>query len=307
MSSRRLLAFVLAALPTSYALSARAIPQPAPEPATAASAAPTESTSVAPPPVAPPPAPAPVAVAPKPAPEVAPHPSEVVDVAPKPAPQTDHDKVVGHFGIGYFGQYDMPLGFTNLRSAGATEAAQIVGLRYWWPRVRLDVGFGWNMGSGSQEIAGKSTDGLSTLVLVGRVSLPIALYSDDHYTFFIGPDVAYGQGGETVPSVAPTVPGATQQADTSHKGSRFTLGGRAGAEIQFGFIGLPRLALDASVSLALNVISGSTTGPDRSVAPTPGSPAPTVESKYNRTLVHSSAEHQPWNIFVSNVAAVYYF
>jgi hypothetical protein len=171
--------------------------------------------------------------------------------------------------------------------------------------VRLDVSFGWNMGSGTQTVAGTQNDGISTLVLVGRVALPFALVVDDHYTFFLGPEIAYGHAGETVPASTVAIPGATPPPDTTHDGSRFTLGGRAGAEIQFGFIGIPRLALDATISLALDIVSGSTVGPGGPAIP--GQPASTVESKFSRTLVRSSTQHQPWNIFVSNVAAVYYF
>ncbi|MEO7092256.1 MAG: hypothetical protein ABI175_03330, partial [Polyangiales bacterium] len=32
------------------------------------------------------------------------------DTAPKEDTSSDHSKVVGHVGIGYFGQFDVPLG-----------------------------------------------------------------------------------------------------------------------------------------------------------------------------------------------------
>ena len=310
MTLPRFISVAVVVAPFTFALAARAVPQAdplPPLPATSASAPPAPvASSAAPSPVPTTvvePAPAKPVVAPAPEPI---HPAEE-PVETKPAPKTDHDKVVGRFGLGYFGQVDVPLGFTGARRDAPSEAAQMIGLRYWWPRVRLDVSFGWNMGAGSQTVAGTKSDGVSTLVLVGRVALPFALLSDDHYTFFLGPEIAYGHAGETVPAAAPTVPGAGQLPDTSHDGSRFSIGGRAGAEIQFGFIGIPRLALDATISLSLDLLSGSTTGPDRNAAPLPGQPQPTSESSFSRTAVRSSTQHQPWNIFVSNVAAVYYF
>lgn len=201
--------------------------------------------------------------------------------------------MIGRFGAGYFGQWEVPLG-SGRRDVAASQAAQIVGVRYWFPRMRLDVGFGWNAVSGKDKYEGEETDIGSLVVLVGRVSLPFAIYSEEHYTFFLGPDVTYGRSRAMQPSGSPNI------ANSTHTGSRLSLGARAGAEIQFGFIGLPRLSLDATVSLSLDMISGnSVSSPDSSTR--------TVESAYERTLVRSSAEHQPWNIFVSNVAAVYYF
>ena len=49
------------------------------------------------------------------------------------------------------------------------------------------------------------------------------------------------------------------QPDTSLTGSRIEIGARAGAEIQFGFIGVPQLALQGSigVNVARRAIKGS--------------------------------------------------
>jgi hypothetical protein len=314
---RTTLTLVLAVLPATMLLGAvRAAAQgdPAPAASTSASAPPSPVPTVAPettskpPKMTPPPAPPTVVTEP--------HPSEVYEAPEAKAEKaektkSDHEKVVGRFGIGYFGQYDVPLGFGAAISPGTpvrapTEAAQMIGFRYWWSRVRLDVAFGWNMGSGTQTAGGVKSDQVSTLVLAGRVAVPFALYVGDHYTFFMGPEISYGSAGETVPARQPTIPGIPRPADTTHSGKRFTLGGRAGAEVQFGFIGIPHLALDATIGLALDLTKGETTGPGTGPA-VPGEPAPTASGDYARTAIRSSTQHQPWNIFVSNVAAVYYF
>jgi hypothetical protein len=76
------------------------------------------------------------------------------------------------------------------------------------------------------------------------------------------------------------------------------VGARAGAEIHFGFIDIPQLALQASIGLRFDVDSGSTTdstGPDD------------VEVSSNRTHLHTTVQGAPWAIFTNNIAALYYF
>lgn len=243
--------------------------------------------------------------APKPTTETTPSPVEPPE--PVKAVESDHALVVGHFGFGYFGQYDAAIGVT--RTTG-TVPIQMVGIRRWFSRVRLDlaIGLGLTSGSSSTSLNGGdtvSTDDASLLAFGGRVALPVALWVDRHYTVFVGPEVVYAHAGETIPAPAP-VAGATPQADTSHLGDRFTLGVRAGAEVQFGFIGLPRLALDASLGIALDYTSTKSSG--TLTTPTPGVPAGGVfVRKHDGFSVASSTSHQPWNIFITNVAAVYYF
>lgn len=261
--------------------------------ATASASAPAATTATAPP-------------APKPTIETSASPSESPE--PVKAVESDHALVVGRFGFGYFGQYDAAIGVT--RTAGANVPIQMVGVRRWFSRVRLDlaIGIGLTSGSSSASINGGdtvSTDDASLLALGARIALPVALWVDRHYTVFAGPEVVYAHAGETIPAPAP-VAGATPQADTSHLGDRFTMGVRAGAEIQFGFIGLPRLALDASLGIALDYTSTKSSG--TLTTPAPGVPAGGVfVRKQNRFSFASSTSHQPWNIFITNVAAVYYF
>lgn len=270
---------------------------PAPLPSASASASAAPATSPAPTPI---PTEAPKAVPPPPPPL---EPAEIP--AEKKPPQTDHDLVVGHFGFGYFGQFDATL--ATSRSAGTTTPLQLVGVRYWFSRVRLDLALGIGLGTGSaKRTTGDtttSTDDASLLALGVRVALPFAVWVEKHYTVFIGPEVVYAHAGETAPIVSPSVPGSTPPPDDTHKGDRFSLGVRAGAEIQFGFIGLPRLALDASLGLALDYTTAkSTTTTSAGVG---GSTQTTLER--SRFSLSSSTSHQPWNIFISNVAAVYYF
>ncbi len=180
----------------------------------------------------------------------------------------------------------------------------MVGVRRWFSRVRLDLalGLGLTTGESSNTIDGNkvSTDDPSLLAFGGRVALPVALWVERHYTVFAGPEFVYAHARETIRSRA--FAGAPGAPDTIHKGDRFTLGVRAGAEIQFGFLGLPRLALDASMGLALGYSSAKTIASND----LPGASGQVTRGQ-TRFSVASSSSHQPWNIFITNVAAVYYF
>ena len=216
---------------------------------------------------------------------------------------SDHSLVVGRLGIGYFGQFDVPLGAPLAAGGeGAPQPAQVIGVRYWMQeKVGLDLGLGWAMRSGSNTADGTSVDRASTLTLALRGGLPISLFDSKHYTFFIEPEIAYGHAGETIKAIAPGG-GAPTPADTSLAGHRFAIGAKAGAEVHFGFIGIPQLSLDATVGLDLDVSGGSTKGQR------PGAAAgQTVENSYSQLELRTLSFHQPWNIFISNVAAIYYF
>jgi hypothetical protein len=202
---------------------------------------------------------------------------------------SDHSKVVGHVGVGYFGQFDVPLGTT----VGNTQAAQLVGIRTWLQdRVGLDIAIGWGMSSGSVNNNGTSADSPSTLTLALHGGVPIALFDAKHYTFFIKPEITYGHSGRTTKAAAAGAP------DTTIAGHNLQIGARAGAEVHFGFIGLPNLTLDATVGLHLGLIGGSQRTPVG---------ANLSDTSYTATTLDTISFHQPWNIFISNVAAIYYF
>ncbi|MEO8901037.1 MAG: hypothetical protein ABI488_05160, partial [Polyangiaceae bacterium] len=90
---------------------------------------------------------------------------------------------------------------------------------------------------------------------------------------------------------------SSQRAGGGDKLSGFHLdiGARAGGEVQFGFIGIPELSLQAGVGVALTY--------DR-VKATPGAGDATVQS---RTSLGTSLAGNPWDIFTGNIAALYYF
>ena len=212
------------------------------------------------------------------------------DAPPKGDGASDHSKVVGHVGVGYFGQFDVPLGL----NAVDTQPVQRVGIRTWLQdKVGLDIAIGIGLSSGARNVNGTSTDTPSTLAFALHGGIPIALFDAQHYTFFIKPELTYGHAGRTSKSAVAGTP------DTTLAGHNFEIGARAGAEIHFGFIGLPNLTLDATVGLHLGLSGGSTKQPAGAGA--------ISDTSYTSTTVNTVPFHQPWNIFISNVAAIYYF
>ena len=207
--------------------------------------------------------------------------------APEPAAEaTDHASVVRRFAIGYMGRREI-----NINPSGATVNAPIIGVRYWLdPLIGIDAGIGLLFSGGSTKTGDTSTDlqGYTVFMLHGGV--PLALAGSKHFSFQVIPELNFGVAGS---KTAPAMPGG-EGSDLS--GIHFDIGARAGAEIQFGFIGIPELSLQAGVGLALSY--------DRSkITPPGGGPA----TSSGMTSLGTSVGNNPWNIFTSNIAALYYF
>lgn len=240
---------------------------------------------------------------------------------------TDHDMWVGHLGVGWYGVGDLPLpsGTTALANPGApdspfdltpgnmarTVAAPAVGVRYWInPTIGLDVALGFSMSSGTHHqdarvgvpnpdsTASVDNDLESYTAFLLHGGVPIALGNGQHMSFQITPELNVGiASGKWKPGKAPLPPGAAAPPlppDVDESGFMLQLGARAGGEIYFGFIGLPQLALDASVGLYFQTVSSKISSGNQS-------------DKYSATLISTSNIHDPWDIFRSNIAARYYF
>jgi hypothetical protein len=225
-----------------------------------------QTAAVAP---APPPPPA-AAPAPSPAPAVA---AGIVDDG-----SADHDKVVGHFGITYFGVSQIPVA----SGTGARDniPAPAIGVRYWLNRsIGIDAGLGFGFTTGSSEAVNAATtttvDQPSRFGLLLHGGVPFALAAGKHYTFEFIPELNVGFGTGTIKQVGNPAP-----PDVNLSGLKLDLGARVGAEVHFGFIGIPELALQASVGLFLR-----------------------RESWKSSTTVNC----EPWAIFANNISAIYYF
>ncbi|MCU0683316.1 MAG: hypothetical protein MUF34_13940 [Polyangiaceae bacterium] len=236
--------------------------------------APTLAAAQTPPPAAPSPPPPPAVMA-------APLPATGFPEGPTPA-TTDHSRVVGSFGVGWFGISDVPI--ANAAGAKDTIAAPAIGVRYWLnDLLGIDAGLGFATSSSSTKAQGNSADGLSRTAFLLHAGVPLALASGRHYIFEVVPEANFG-----------FATGNTGDTDIDLSGLRFEIGARAGTELQFGFIGVPELALEASVGLFLRTDSYKASIPAGDVS---GSDF----------LISTSNINNPWDFFRSNVAARYYF
>jgi hypothetical protein len=206
------------------------------------------------------------------------------------AGDSDHERVVGSLAVGYLGRRGMLVG-TGPDEALQTEVnAPIVGVRYWISDLLgIDAGLGFGFVSDSGSVGGTDTDEPSSLAFLIHGGVPLSLASTGHFSFQIVPELNIGfanwsqeQGGGN---------------DFSGSGFHLDVGARAGAEIHFGFIGVPQLSLQGSVGLLLAL--DSTSWEDEAVA---GS-----DLEASRLSFGTTVGDNPWNIFTSNVAALYYF
>ncbi len=228
-----------------------------------------------------------------------------VATAAKPAPAaaaedavSDHEKVVGHIGVGY-------LGFTRLPLAGGNGIpdhvdAPVVGIRYWLAeKIGLDLGIGFGLTSGSTESVNggnsQTVDAPSVFGATVHGGVPLVFAHEKHYKFLLVPELNVGFAKATfTPNVGP---GQPAQPDISHSGFHLDVGARIGAEIHFGFIGVPALALQASVGAFVRrdtvKVSSEPNGGTQSVSK-------------GQTSFGTSVQSDPWALFANNISAIYY-
>lgn len=206
--------------------------------------------------------------------------------------QTDHELVVGHMGVGFFGVQGVSL------SDDFTINAPTIGIRYWLAEtVGLDIGLGFGFAKLSAESdrpdGVTSADLLSGFALTVHGGLPLALWHGQHYKFLIVPELNIGFGSGTQF-------GATPNDDEEFSAFFVDVGARAGTEIQFGFIDIPDLALQASVGVNLHFES-------QSREHTFGDPRGSTIDTLSEFSFGTTVQNNPWNIFIANISAIYYF
>lgn len=206
---------------------------------------------------------------------------------------SDHDKMVGHLAVGFYGVSDVPVGVSA--SGVDIVSAPALGVRYWVSnRVGIDAALGLNFGSTTVETTAGATSTTTDIPTPYGVMLhggvPIAVTTLKHAAILITPELNLGFGGSTVPAD----PAVMNDTETSNSGLVLQLGARAGAEVHFGFVGLPNLSLEGSVGLYLNHVSASQEKGD-------------VSAKVSQTGFATTSFNNPWDFFASSVAARYYF
>jgi hypothetical protein len=204
------------------------------------------------------------------------------------AGDSDHDAVVGTLAVGYLGRRSMLVAQDPGDADGTSLDAPVIGVRYWFtPLLGLDAGLGMAInGNGLTTPAGdQPAADTSAFILHGGV--PLALAVSEHFVFEVIPEmnIGFSSWGND----------ATGPAELSGSGFHLDLGARAGAEIHFGFIGLPKLALQGTVGLLFALDN------------TKFEDAAGASVKRSYTSFGTTVNDSPWNIFMSNVAALYYF
>jgi len=191
------------------------------------------------------------------------------------------------------------MGFMNIpldNAPGNYLQAPAAGVRYWLnDRMGIDAGIGLAFTSGSTKNTNgnqtTTTDDPSQLGLALHGGVPLALAHYKHYKFLIVPEanIALAHSNEKVA-------GAN---DISHNGFHFDIGARVGAEIHFGFMGVPQLSLQASLGLLLKY--------DHWSQSTDLAGGGKVSGSINKTSLATTAYNNPWDIFAGNIFALYYF
>ena len=196
------------------------------------------------------------------------------------AGSSDHDAVVGRLAVGYLGRNGVTI------AGGTVLPAPVVGVRYWLSdMLGIDAGLGFGLTSSSSEVMGMDVDGPSGHVFIIHGGVPLSLASAGHFSFQVVPELNVGFAGTSQDAGAMT---------NKFSGFHLDVGARAGAEIHFGFINVPQLSLQGSIGARLNMDSTSQTVAD-------------VDTSTSNFSFGTTVGDNPWNIFTSNVAALYYF
>jgi hypothetical protein len=214
----------------------------------------------------------------------------------------DHDRFIGRFAVGYFGVSQLPTANPTLNGGGigglaaGTVSAPTIGVRYWLNRMwGIDGGLGLGLSGGSTEVVNgattTSTDKASNFGAVLHGGVPVALAHGKHYTFLVIPEMNIGFTSGTIKQV--------NGPDVDLSGFRFDLGGRVGAEVHFGFIGIPELSLEGSVGLAFHRQAFK--------AKTTLANGTTSSASDGTTTFGTNVQSDPWALFVNNISAFYYF
>jgi len=192
-----------------------------------------------------------------------------------------------------------PFSFPNTGGADPIPlTVYTVGLRRWTTEplgpfrswgFDLGVGLNYTRSSVTQPVTGTltTTPGPSTSGFGLHAGLPLAITLHQHAIFELVPEADVIWAKETIPAL-------TGAVTTTYSGWSARVGARAGFEIFFGFIGVPQLAIQASLGVAFNYDS---------VTSSIGS----VERSTRSWGLSTLRGDEPWSIFTGNVAALYHF
>ncbi len=208
---------------------------------------------------------------------------------------SDHATMSEHIGVGYLGKRSIPI--ADQAGGDGSAQAPVIGVRYWLdPSLGIDAGLGFVSAGGTTTVdngnTSTDTDDVGVTGFLLHAGVPLSLADDGHFSFQIVPELNVGFANSTV-----SAPPGSNGPDTKLSGFGIDVGARAGAEIHFGFIGIPQLSLQGSVGLLFAMESRKLTVDS----------TPEQSTKHSTTVISTTVGDNPWNIFTSNVAAMYYF
>lgn len=225
---------------------------------------------------------------------------------------SDQARWVERVGIGFYGLHAIPLPQAsahlvdptdpnspfqlNIDDIGRTFTAPAIGIRYWFSSdVGLDVAIGFRTHGGSDRSVdpngARESDLESQTAFLLHGGLPLVLGGGRHVSVQLTPEVNLGfAGGKWRPAAT----GGHLPPTVDESGFLLQMGARIGAEVFFGFIGMPELALDASLGAHLEM---------RTAAVSAGN----AEMTRSETGFSTNAFNSPWDFFTSSLAARYYF
>jgi len=255
---------------------------------------------------------------------------------------TDHSLVIGRLGLAYFGSTGMPvlsggntgvpyngvdgLGEQGLNLVGPASTFMVnvngraqtftaqgtsnlrlhtVGARYWLNgglalEGGLSIGFSAGSRSGTTTSGGGSFSGSEDNPNgfgIGFVfGVPIMLSESKHLSIHLDPTLSLSYASSSIDR--------SNTVTDSSSSVFFGVGANMTAEIQFGFIGIPQLAIQARMGLMLNYRYASTTRVDRTSA---SSATDTASASAFGIATTVGPNYSLSDIIGGSISAVYYF
>src|SRR5689334_16243632 len=122
-----------------------------------------------------------------------------------------------------------------------------------------------------------SIDKNTTFGILFQGGVPFVLSTHRHVNFEVGPYLTVGYGKTS------TKGGTTTLPETDLNGFRLDVGARAGFEVFFGFIGIPKLALSATVGAQFEYVRNAQS-------------AGGVDSSDSTYTLSTTVQNNPWDI-----------
>ncbi len=236
---------------------------------------------------------------------------------PATTPATDHERVVGTVAVAFHGARFVPVALPQAADAIVIDAqgnaelsivegdvtVPIFGGRYWFSRrVGIDVGLGFNVHSGSvaKEIPNAdaaldrtaNADAPTQLALAAKVGVPISVHAGAHYNLMVIPDAGIGYTSTTIEAFNKGTSG--EDLDLVLDGLVLAAGARLGAELEFGFVGVPELSVQTAWGLAFE---------SRRRRGRIGDASATLFEK----AIGTSWRDDPWDVFTGTFSVFYAF